>query len=66
MDQPDCGVMAMPFLPITPPKHWAHWGGLDHGYTDPTCHLWMARIPAGEEWTFASGVMPEFGLGGRA
>jgi hypothetical protein len=24
------------------------------------------RIPAGEEWTFASGVMPEFGLGGRA
>lgn len=24
------------------------------------------RIPAGENWTFASGVMPEFGLGGRA
>lgn len=25
-----------------------------------------ARIPAGEEWTFASGLIPEFGLGGRA
>lgn len=25
-----------------------------------------ARIPAGEDWTFASGLIPEFGLGGRA
>lgn len=25
-----------------------------------------ARIPAGEVWTFASGLIPEFGLGGRA
>jgi phage terminase large subunit len=34
--------------PFTVPPEWTRWCGLDYGYADPTCCLWMARVPAGE------------------
>jgi phage terminase large subunit len=35
--------------PFKIPDEWSRWCGLDYGYADPMCCLWMARVPAGEE-----------------
>lgn len=34
--------------PFDPPIEWTRWRSLDHGYRDPTCCHWYARIPARE------------------
>lgn len=39
--------------PVIPPRHWAWYSSVDHGFNNPTAWYWHAVSPAGNIITFA-------------